>query len=102
MVLIQFLVSYRFTDDSSRANVDRIFDWFKRNNCRDEFQDYTIRYDVPGLVHKHTFYVGELGCNYSTWLYILALLGLLWPYSLWVESKISRFNVSFMKILTVY
>lgn len=54
-------------------------------------------YVIPGLVDKMAFYVGDLGCNYNCWYYVFALIGLLWPYSLWVESKINRFEVKFMK-----
>lgn len=60
-----------------------------------------MNYNIPTLVEKMAFYVGDLGCNYNFWYYVFAILGLLWPYSLWVESKINRFDVAFLKVVTM-
>ena len=59
-------------------------------------------YNIPNLVEKMTFYVGDLGCNYNCWYYVFTIFGLLWPYSIWVESKISRFDVAFMKVVMMW
>lgn len=77
------------------------YESFKRRHCRDVHQSYTMGYAVPGLIERQAFYVGELGCDYGVWMYIFGLAGLLWPYSLWVESKIDRFSVEYMKSLRV-
>jgi hypothetical protein len=86
-------------DDYSRNRIDEIFHSFKQRNVFDVHQNFGMSYNIPGLVEKMAFYVGDLGCNYNCWYYVFAAVGLLWPYSLWVESKISRFEVSFMKVI---
>ena len=60
-----------------------------------------MKYDVPGLIERKAFYVGSLDCQFKTWFYIFALIGFAWPYSLWVEAKITRFDVETMKVLKV-
>lgn len=97
IVFMHFLVNYRFTDEYSRQRLDELFYIFKSANTRDAYQDFHMSYDVPGLIEKMTFYVGDLDCNYNCWFYFFTIIGLLWPYSVWVESKINRFEVAFMK-----
>lgn len=68
-------------------------------NRRDAYQNYTSDYEIPGLVERQTFFVGQLNCKYLNWFLIFGLLGLVWPYSLWVEKKVDRFTVDLTKVL---
>ena len=70
-------------------------------HTRDVHQDFSYGYSLPGLVERKAFFVGELGCNYKLWYYLCGFVGLLWPFSLCVESKISRFDVISMKVVTI-
>lgn len=53
-------------------------------NTRDAHQDFTMKYEVPGLVERKSFYVGNRGCDFNAWFYVFTAIGLIWPYSLWV------------------
>lgn len=101
VVFIHFYVRYRFADPQSSNNFERAYYNFKMRHTRDAHQDFSSGYEVPGLIARKAFFVGELSCNFGTWLYVFGFFGLLWPYSLWVESKISRFDVESMKVLKV-
>jgi hypothetical protein len=61
-----------------------LFSEFKARNTFDTHQSFNMTYNIPGLVEKMAFYVGDLSCNYNSWYYIFAIIGLIWPYSLWV------------------
>ena len=101
MVFIHFLVKHRFDSLQSQQRFDGFYDSFKSRHCFDVHQTYTFGYTLPGLIERKAFYAGELGCNYSLWFHLCGLCGLLWPYSLCVESKISRFVVVSMKVVTI-
>ena len=101
IVFIHFIVNYKFSNDYSRNKIDELYYAFKCANTRDTYQNFNMLYNIPNLVEKMTFYVGDLGCNYNCWYYAFTIFGLLWPYSIWVESKISRFDVAFMKVVTM-
>ena len=77
------------------------FNGFKMRHTRDVHQDFSYKYGLPGLIERKAFVAGELGCNYQLWYYLCGCIGLLWPFSLRVESKISRFDVVSMKVVTV-
>jgi hypothetical protein len=77
------------------------YESFRRRNNFDTYQDYTMGYSLPGLIERQSFYVGDLECDYGTWMYLFGLIGLIWPYSLWVESKIARFSIDYMKSLRI-
>lgn len=101
IVFIHFIVNYKFSNDYSRNKVDELFYNFKHVNYRDEHQRFNLHYNIPNLVEKMSFYVGELGCNYNCWYYVFTIFGLIYPYSLWVESKIKRFDVTYTKVVTM-
>ncbi len=56
---------------------------------------------VPGLVDRKSFYIGENKPNWGQKIKKWSVIGLVWPYSMWIESQISRYNISFMKVLTM-
>lgn len=93
IVFIHFFIRHKFSNYQSQANFENFFMGFKMRHTRDSHQDFTFGYQLPGLVERKAFFVGEMECNMKSWYYTCGLLGLLWPYSLWVERKISRFNV---------
>jgi hypothetical protein len=100
IVFIEFLVNYRFKTDQCRMRLDQLYHRFQMLNKRDQFQNYSMLYEIPGLVEKQSFYVGELNCKYLQWFFLFGAVGLVWPYSLWVESKVDRFNINLTKVLT--
>jgi hypothetical protein len=80
---------------------DRLWYGFKRHNNYDVHQDYAYRYVVPGLVDRITFFIGNKKPNWKGKLRLFTFIGLIWPYSMWIEGKISRYSIKFMKILTM-
>ena len=64
-------------------------------------QEFNFGYSVPSLVERKAFYVGDLEVNFKLWFYVLGALGLVWPYCLWVEKRIRRFEVESMKVITL-
>ncbi len=84
MVFIHFIVNHRFGDQISQANFNSFDQGFRMRHTFDTHQSFSNGFQVEGLVERQTFYLGELGCNLKGWYYALGLLGLLWPYSLWV------------------
>lgn len=102
IVFINFIINYKFSNDYSRNKIDELFYNFKRVNTRDDYQDIKMSYNIPNLELKRAFYVGDLGCDYSCWFGLFTMFGLVWPYSLWVESKISRFDVTYTKVVTMW
>lgn len=84
IVFIHFIINYRFVNDYSRNKIDELFHNFKYANTYDVFQNFHMNYNIPSLIEKMTFYVGDLGCNYNCWYYVFTIIGLLWPYSLWI------------------
>lgn len=99
VVFIHYLINYRFADDLSRQNFD--YEWyrFKSFNTRDAYQDFRYTYNTPGLVERMTFFIGKKKPNWFGWLIFFSLIGLIWPYSMWIETKISRYTIKFLKVL---
>jgi hypothetical protein len=101
MVFIHFQVRHRFADFQSQNNFNSFFMGFKMRHTRDSHQDFSYGYKINGLVERKTFFVEEMSCNYKMWFYLCGIVGLLWPYSLCVESKINRFDVFAIKAVTI-
>ena len=101
MVFIHYLVDYRFADAASRKNFDFAWYNFKRLNSPDTHQDFDYNYTVPGLTARKCFYIGDEKPKWFLFLIICTFLGLIWPFSLLVEKKINRFNIDFLKVLTI-
>lgn len=102
VVFIRFAMHYKFKDWYSESRFNDFFYNFKRRNSYDSYQTYEYKYEVPGLVERKAFYVGKLECDFGGWYYLCGMFCCLWPYSLWVEKKISRFVVDYLKILTIW
>ena len=45
--------------------------------------------------------MGEQPCHFGTGLILASLFLMAWPYSMWVESKIDRFHITYRKVLTI-
>jgi hypothetical protein len=101
VVFIRFAVHYKFSDNLSEEKFNNFFRSFKIRHTFDTYQTFTYKYEVPGLVERKAFYVGDLECEFGGWYYLCGMIGCLWPYSMWVEGKISRFVVDYLKILTL-
>ena len=101
IIFVHFGVSYKFADDRSRYVFDSAYQSFRNRHRRDAQQEYSYGYDLPALKSRMTFYVGDEPKNYMCGLVVWSILGCLWPYSISVEKNVSRFNVDFMKVLTM-
>ena len=82
---LQFIIGYRFVDTHSNNNFNYAYSNFRSRNTRDSLQNFSMNYEVPGLIERKAFYVGKLDYNYKAYLIFFGLIGLLWPYSLWFE-----------------
>ena len=84
VVFIHYLVNYRFIDDVSRQNFDSAWWTFRKNNTFDAYQDFRYGYEVPGLIERMTFYIGDKKPNWLGFLVFWSLIGFIWPFSMWV------------------
>lgn len=84
MIFVHYLVNYRFVDENSRRFFD--YEWysFQNRNRYDAHQDYTYSYVVPGLIERMTFFIGDKKPAWYGFLILWTLIGLIWPYSMWV------------------
>lgn len=99
IVTVDFKVMYYHLDSQSERKLEQIYANFKMRNMKDSYQKFTIKYIIPNVVLKKTFMFKDSGCEYSTWFYLFGLVGLIWPYSIWVESKIDRYEVKLIKAI---
>ena len=53
------------------------------------------------MKYKLTFYLNEKPEDYSCQLVMWTLVGMALPFSQWVETKISRFDIKFMKVISL-
>jgi hypothetical protein len=58
MVFIHFKVGYRFVDTASSNNFNNAYSNFRIRNTYDVHQNYSMNYEVPGLIERKAFYVG--------------------------------------------
>jgi hypothetical protein len=58
-------------------------------------------YVIPGLATQQTFYIGEYYSMHRKGLIIFGFLGLIWPYSIWVEHNIERYRIPITKVVTI-
>lgn len=101
IIFVHFIVSYRFQDERSRYLFDHVWSNFRMRHRRDVHQDYSYNYELPSLKPRMTFYVGQEPKNYYCGFVVASIFGCIWPYSMSVENKVNRFNIDFMKILTM-
>jgi hypothetical protein len=48
-----------------------------------------------------TFFIGDKKPKWYGFLILWSFVGMIWPYSMYIEGKISRFDIKFLKILTM-
>lgn len=56
---------------------------------------------VPGMEEEGVYFVGPQKPNLKKWYCFFVMIGMSWPYSLWMESKITRFDVLITKMITI-
>lgn len=99
VIFLKYNSNYVFSDQRSEDVFHISFDNFKRHHRRDEFQDSSFSYVVPGLIPRISFYTKEPISCVVFWLF--ALFGFAYPYGLWVECRIARYAVQITKRLTM-
>lgn len=77
----------------SRQRFDQHWYSFQSRHRRDVHQDYTQQFILPGLRSRLTFYVGESPSNVKCWFIVSSIFGLIWPYSILMEKKLSRYDL---------
>lgn len=92
-------VNYKFNSEYSRGQYEYAWISFQNRHRFDVHQDYSQNFVIPGLVARMCFYVGQKPKNYSGWLVFWSFFGLIWPYSMYLESIISRYDIEYMKVL---
>lgn len=70
-------------------------------HTRDTNQDFGFEYRVGGVKERMTFCVEKFGCQFRRWLFLCGGIGCIYPYSLWVEVKSSRYIVDMVKSVTI-
>lgn len=99
IVTLHFRVAYYHLDTQSENKLNQIYANFKLRNTKDVNQKFTIEYKIPNVILKRSFMFKDSGCDYSAWFCMFSMVGLIWPYCLWVESKIDRFEVKLTKAI---
>ena len=90
-----------FEDGKSEANFNRSFDMFKqRHRMADRLHNYRCTFRLDGLAERKAFQLEDFSCNALAFYIIFTALGLTWPFSMWFESKVSRFVINYKKMLT--
>lgn len=54
------------------------------------------------MVAKQVFTTEAISCNYKVLYYIFLFLGLVWPYSIWMERKLNKYSLSITKLVTIW
>ena len=101
VIFIHNRVNYRFKDDYSRNQFQSLWYSFQARHRRDVHQNYSQNFVLPGLKARVTFYVNNEPRNYTCYLVVWTLVGMVWPFSMWVEARISRFDIEYMKVVTL-
>ena len=101
IIFVHNKVNYRFKDEYSRATFQDLWYSFQARHRRDVHQNYSQNFVLPGLKPRVTFYVGNEPKNYTCYMVLWALIGMIWPFSMWVEGKISRFDIEYMKVVAL-
>ena len=101
IIFVHNQVQYRFSDERSRGVYYQAWNEFRLRHRRDIHQLYTEKFEVPGMKDRVGFFIGEGKPNFTVPLVLFALIGLVWPFSLVIESRITRFTLNFMKIVTL-
>ena len=99
IIFVHNKVNYRFRDEQSRAIYQRQWYSFQSRHRRDIHQEYSQNFVIPGLKERMTFYIGGEPKNYTLYLVLWTLFGLIWPFSMWIETRINRFDVLYMKVI---
>lgn len=86
-------VNYRFRDEGSRRAFEYAWGSFQNRHRRDVHQNYSQNFTLPGLIARLSFYIGQKPKNYKCIFIFCSIFGLVWPYSMYVESKVSRFDI---------
>ena len=100
MIFARFILHYKFADTKSLMIFRQQYDNFKRINTVDDKQNFSYRFVLPDMPERMSFLV-KIDCDLTMWFYVSWALFCVWPYSLWVERKISRFEVNYLKTLTL-
>lgn len=84
---------------------DAAFHQWVAANRRDDYQSTSSTFEIPGFKPKVlSFLPGEIGCCASSagWYFLCAIVGLAWPYKVYVSSLSSRTEIQLCKKLTVH
>jgi hypothetical protein len=100
---IKNIKSYEPLDAATEAHFAREASAFKAaNRHRDVHMSYSESFFIPGFVSKTLTIDGPTPCALGPGCYVLAsLLGLTWPYRMWMECKSFRVEWSVKKVLSI-
>lgn len=102
LIKIKFSQKIEFGDPYTRGAYDRQLSTFiARNKNRDACFTYTENKHIPGFKERMFSVNGEKhSCLIHWWWYTVAtILGLTWPFRLWVESKCVRGEFNFHSVV---
>jgi|JI6StandDraft_1071083.scaffolds.fasta_scaffold13094_8 hypothetical protein len=99
VIFLKYESRYLFVDQRSENVLYNSFDNFKRHHNRDQFQDASYRFVIPGMVERLAFFTRDPVSG--GYFYLFGFLGMAFPYGLWLEGRISRYTVQITKRLTM-
>jgi hypothetical protein len=89
---------YVFGDPKSQGVFQATFSDFKFRHNRDEYQDASFEFVIPGFVDRLAYYKGDKIS--SGWFYLWTFLGFVYPYVMCLEVKVARYAVPITKQIT--
>ena len=99
VIFLKYESRYLFVDQRSENLLHSSFENFKRYNNRDVHQDSSFKFIIPGMVERLAFFTRKPIT--TEYFYIFGILGMAFPYCLWLESTISRYTIQITKRLTM-
>ena len=98
LIFFKYVPRFQFDSLNSQRYFENSYDNFKMVHNRDVHQDASFHFVIPGLVERVTFYTKEeIG---ACWFYVWGILGMGYFYSLFNESKVSRYEINIVKRIT--
>lgn len=99
VIFLKYESKYLFTDQRSENIFHVSFDNFKHHHRRDQFQNSSYRFVIPGMIERLAFFTHSPVS--SGYFYLFAFFGMAYPYGLWLEGRIARYTVEITKRLTM-
>lgn len=98
---VHYLKRFYFADPGSQGRFISAFNQFVSSNRRDTHQDYRYTFEIAGYEEAVGFSQSGEGQHSKALFIIFTILGVAYPYSMYFENNVSRFEIKLLKKLMV-